>query len=128
MLSTGMRRILAITLTLLFGFTLAAPLFALNALTDLPECCRRNGRHHCMIGMADGAVATGISTAVPRCPHFPKATLAPLPHSFTPATTRRVGPPLFVHPASSPQTEARYRISFARSRQKRGPPAAVAAS
>jgi hypothetical protein len=116
-----MRRMLAITITLLLGFTLAEPLFAVDTASSLPQCCRRNGLHRCVNGMASGADMS-ISTVASRCPAFPKATAAPALNSFTLAVARSADTPLFVHPASTPQTEARYRIAFARSRQKRGPP------
>ena len=40
-----MRRMLAITIALLLGFTLTAPLFVASSSTMVPECCRRNGMH-----------------------------------------------------------------------------------
>lgn len=117
-----MRRALAITIVLLCGFSLAAPLFAVDSTSNLPECCRRNGAHHCAAGMMADSAARTVSTIAPRCPNFPKAIAAPLPHSFTPEPTRSNGTPLYAHPTAAPQTAARYRVAFARSRQKRGPP------
>jgi len=122
-----MRRLLAITITLLLSFTLAAPLFAIDSNSNLPECCRRTGRHHCDGSMTSSADRSFTSIGS-RCPAFPKATAAPTLHNFTPAVPRNVATPLFVHPCAPPQTEARYRIASARSRQKRGPPAALIAS
>jgi hypothetical protein len=121
-----MRRMLSISMTVLLGFLLAAPLFA-DATSSLPQCCRRNGMHHCTGEMASGAERS-FSSIGSRCPAFPKATAASAAHGFAIAMTRGGETPVFVHPAAAPQTEARYRIAFARSRQKRGPPAVTANS
>lgn len=115
-----MRRALAISITLLLGLTLAAPLFAASS-SSLPQCCRRNGAHHCSGEMAGGAERSFTAVGA-RCPAFPKATAAPTLHDFAVSAAGGAETPVFVHPTSAPQTEARYRVAFARSRQKRGPP------
>jgi hypothetical protein len=120
-----MRRLLAIAIIALLGTTLAAPLFA-SAASSLPQCCRRNGAHHCMAGMTDGAERS-FSRIAPKCPDYPRAAAVPSSQFFAAAGSGAAGAPLFTHPASAPQTGARYRISYARSRQKRGPPTATAA-
>ncbi len=117
-----MRRGLAITIVLVFGFSLAAPLFAVDAASSLPECCRRNGSHHCAGGMTTDPTARTVSSIAPKCPNFPKAIAATQLTAFTPEVTRSTGTPLYAHPAAAPQTAARYRVAYARSRQKRGPP------
>jgi hypothetical protein len=117
-----MRRLLAITIALLLGFTLTAPLFVSSSSTAVPECCRRNGMHHCMGQMVDPSSDKAFLHAVPKCPRFPVASPAPRLDSLVPNRSLSVSLPLFVRPASLPQTEARYRIAYARSRQKRGPP------
>src|SRR6185437_12395136 len=45
----SVRRLLALSLLLLFSFPLVSPLLALSSNSDanLPVCCRRNGVHHC---------------------------------------------------------------------------------
>jgi len=118
-----MRRALAITIVLLFGFSLAAPLFAVDVASSLPECCRRNGSHHCDSGMTADSGTRTISTIAPKCPNWPKSTPAPWPNNVAPSQAQGVDTPLYSHPESAPQTEVRYRVAFARSRQKRGPPA-----
>jgi hypothetical protein len=70
----------------------------------------------------DPSADKAFTNIAPKCPSYPKAIAAPFPHSFAPADGQGSGVALFVHPASAPQTEARYRVSYARSRQKRGPP------
>jgi hypothetical protein len=118
-----MRRLLAITITLLLGFTLVAPLFAFDAAGSLSECCRRNGRHHCAAGMTDEAGnSRTVSAIAPKCPSFPRAIAAPHSTGMKFVAVLNSGIPVFAMQSSAPQTEARYHISYARSRQKRGPP------
>jgi hypothetical protein len=119
-----MRRLLAITLVLLFGLPLAAPLFASDSASTLPECCRRNGRHHCAAAMTTRPASRQISTIAPKCPNWPKSTAAPAgPNEFAPSQTQGVVARIYASPNSAPQIQARYRVAYARSRQKRGPPA-----
>jgi hypothetical protein len=120
-----MRRALAITIVLLFGTSLAAPLFAVDVAGSLPQCCRRNGSHHCDSGMIADSSTRAVSTIALRCPNWPKSTAAPWPHDLAAPQSQSIGAPLYAHPESAPQTEARYRVAFARSRQKRGPPASL---
>jgi hypothetical protein len=134
-LSVRMRRLLAMTIALLLSFTLAAPLFDVSASATVPECCRRNGQHHCMgaamgagVGSAVGSMTSdpgsdpAFSGVAPQCPRFPVASPAPQPHSVVPHWAQTAGIPFSVRPASLREAEAQYRVSYARSRQKRGPP------
>jgi len=122
-----MRRALAITIIFLLSLPLAAPLFGFEA-SDLPACCRRNGMHHCMSGIVMAPGTPLISIIAPKCPSWPKAMAAPWAGGFACSRAHVIGLLLFAHPHSASQTNARYRICFSRSRQKRGPPAALAAS
>jgi hypothetical protein len=122
-LSVRMRRLLSMTIALLLGFTLVAPLFDVSASSTVPECCRRNGQHHCMGGMtSDTGSDPAISRVAPQCPSYPVESPAPQPHSFVPHWAQTSGTPFSVRPASLRETEAQYRVSYARTRQKRGPP------
>jgi len=42
---------------------------------DLPACCRRNGKHHCMMSMSERSQiadrAPAFSTPAEKCPYFP---------------------------------------------------------
>jgi hypothetical protein len=122
-----MRRAWAAILVVLFSFPLIAPAFASGPDdAQLPACCRRNGRHHCAMQMAEVALGNIPSRSVTlseKCPYAPFAR-GPLmlPHSFTPSPHRTVtapgqGPAVMVRAA-----EAGYRISADRARHKRGPP------
>lgn len=122
-----MRRAWAAILVVLFSYPLIAPAFASSPVdSQLPACCRRDGKHHCAMQMADmevGNIPSGLTTVSEKCPWAPFAH-GPLmlPHSFTPSPHRTIaglshGPALVVRAA-----EAGYRISADRTRHKRGPP------
>ncbi len=120
------RRTLSILLLLLVAMPLLAPLFAAQAAATLPVCCRRAGAHQCAGGdmMMRAMSDTGRTLSIIRtkCPAFPKAVAATLlqPALFSQVQSRFAA--IVAHPCGQPQTEARYRIAFSRSRQKRGPP------
>ena len=114
---------MAFAVALLIGLPLLAPLFALGSSSAVPVCCRRNGQHHCMGGMMQMPSSDqGAAIIGSRCPRFPIASMIPQMLGFVAGDASNTGVDLFVRPAALPQTEARYRIAFARSRQKRGPP------
>jgi hypothetical protein len=128
-----MRRTVAIFLLLIFGSFLSAPLLAAssNPSSNLPACCRRNGKHQCMMRMMEDDLGTRQVSAPPeKCPLFPHT----LPvtrvqnHVIASGVAGAIYAALQSHPACQAQSEAQQRISFDRSRQKRGPPAALVAS
>ena len=124
------RRLLAIAIVLILGLPAVSPLFALTGAGDpnLPACCRRDGKHHCM-GMAEmsSAIAStqtqaSTATLTERCP-FGSRSLPGTPHpDWTLRTSAAIFAGIVAHPSVSPQTESKRRISADRSRQKRGPP------
>jgi hypothetical protein len=122
-----MRRSIAVILLIAICSLASTPLIASTSdpYKNLPACCRRLGKHHCMMVMQEQVSSTGVSVPAEKCPMFPKGIL--------PGTVRAiwiaplVRRPLFVqalsYPAVLAQTEAHYRISYNRARLKRGPPA-----
>jgi len=119
-----MRRALATFLLAVFSFPLIAPALSADAQSNLPECCRRGGKHHCAMTM-DQAPATGVSfrSIQPRCPLYPSTPAAPAGQSVAVLkNASAIFGAVVSHPAICVQTEAGYRISFGRSSQKRGPP------
>lgn len=120
-----MRRAFAVLLVLAFSLPLIAPALASSfAEASLPACCRRNGKHHCMMpGMMTVSVPSKYHAVSEKCPYSPSAgTALMLPHALAmdhnPASgAAQAGPAELVREA-----EAGYRISFHRARQKRGPP------
>jgi hypothetical protein len=112
-------------LLVLFGFPLIVPAVRADSETKLPTCCRREGKHHC--GMASaGSPQTSGASARTKCPSYPVASAAPLfSNTILLNPSRIYFASIVSHPGVHSQTEALQRISFSRSRQKRGPPALV---
>ncbi|MGB7188624.1 MAG: hypothetical protein WBD10_00675 [Acidobacteriaceae bacterium] len=120
------RRILAISLLMLFALPFTMPLFgAEGTAASVPACCRRNGKHHCVMSMGSSRDSSA-PIVWQKCPYsiMPPAVLV-LP-SFTPSPSASIFAGVTRHPAVSAQVEARQRVSFDRARQKRGPPAFIA--
>jgi hypothetical protein len=125
------RRILSISLLLLFMLPLVSPLFAASTEdANVPICCRRNGRHHCTMasaaqrGTSDSNQAEAANFRE-RCPYnLVTPVTANLP--FVPDEIQTA---LFTGIVSSParhaQAEAGIRTSSDRSHQKRGPPSLI---
>ena len=118
-----MRRLLAILLLAAFGLPTAAPLLAQGQDLDsnLPACCRRNGAHHCALGMA--AQNNNAPTVSGRCPAFPQqiavATLIPV--AFLP-TQPSIKLPITTQSAVA-HAETQRHLSRERTHHTRGPPA-----
>jgi hypothetical protein len=121
-----MRRATSISLIMLFSFALIWPLLAPDAQAQLPACCRRNGKHHCMMGTMRGSSANGSTTISARCPCFPAGSCAVHSAAYKPETARQFYVEVVSKPARPAQTETLCRIAFLRSHQKRGPPALFA--
>jgi hypothetical protein len=118
-------RATAILLLVVFWAGVALPLFSASSDTSVPECCRRTGKHHCMMTdtmpMTDGIGLRAVPRKCPLCPTG--STVARHPYEFaTLPGSRQIGAWLFSQPQAKAQTEARYRIAYSRARQKRGPP------
>jgi hypothetical protein len=122
------RRFISITLLLMFTLPLVSPLFAAStAEVNVPLCCRRNGKHHCMMGKAaqhrsTDAPKVGTASLRERCPYNLTSSVA-VHIPFAPDQIQTaIYAGILSHPASHAQTEALLRISSTRSHQKRGPP------
>jgi hypothetical protein len=123
-----MRRLLAILLIAAFGFPAVAPLFAQgqDLESHLPACCRRNGAHHCAMGDTSNSNAPTVSE---RCPSFPQpgAVASHLRIAALTTTQPLIKLPLATQSATA-RAETQRRLSRERTRQKRGPPAALLAA
>ena len=127
-----LRRLVAIALLAVFGLPFAQSLFALTPKSDanLPACCRRNGKHHCMMSMAERREMSSnkpqFAPPVEKCPYCPAAlTLGHQTNPFSIATGQIVFLSSVGQSSVVAQTESKRRISRDRSRQKRGPPTFV---
>jgi len=122
-------RIIAAVLLLVFAGNTALPALFADPESNLPACCRRDGKHHCaMMDMAgidqDDGEAYWKSTPQ-KCAQFSKSGVSLCAGKTGPRGTFQVGPIVSSHPTVAAQTEVLYRISHSRSREKRGPPSLV---
>jgi hypothetical protein len=123
-----MRRLIALSLTMMFSWTLIAPIFGPGADANLPPCCRRNGKHHCMMrrmGQLSGN-RKGFTSVSEKCPCQPASTCAVSSPVFKPEAGKPFYTQVARRPAPAPRTEDFRCISFLRSHPKRGPPSPLA--
>ena len=123
-----MRRAIAISLMMLFSWTLIAPLFAPDAEANLPACCRRNGKCHCGMcwrGHRSGN-RKGFTTVAGSGPCCPASAYTPATPTYKPEAGEWFYAEVVRHPVRAPRTEALRRFSFLRSHPKRGPPTPLA--
>jgi hypothetical protein len=118
------QRISAIVLLVLFGFSPIVPAFP-DANSKLPECCRRDGKHHC--GAADQQASPSgvvVKAGWRKCASFPKGGAVPSHSKTVLLNAAQTGfAPILTCSIVQAHIDAFYRISFERSHQKRGPPA-----
>ena len=126
---SALRKLLAITLLALLGQPFVQPLLAWNATgkASLPACCRRNGKHHCIMSMAERLqlISRDPQFRAPRekCPYRQRSTALPIRgRTFISPVGQGIFADLTSQRAAVAQTESKFRISRDRSRQKRGPP------
>jgi hypothetical protein len=109
---------------MLFSWALIAPLFARDANSNLPACCRRNGKHHCMMRMMQPVSGDqkSFKSVSEKCPCFPPSICAVSSPTYKPEAVEQFCTEVVCHPSCAPQAEALHHISFLHSHQKRGPP------
>ncbi|MGD0796822.1 MAG: hypothetical protein ABR910_03775 [Acidobacteriaceae bacterium] len=129
-----MRRVLAITLLIACVSPLVQPILAATADPDaqLPACCRRHGKHHCSMRMADMMRMMSASNAAPAfeappCPLYPAPATPPTFATATLRTSLPLSAQLLRTPAPLVPIETRPAQTFTASANlKRGPPALLA--
>ncbi len=125
------RRLLSILLFWATLFPLIAPALSSGAMgqSTLPACCRRGGKHHCMmspemralmLGEQDGS--TRVGTPPEQCPYRQHSLAASHLQVFTSRAAATHPAFLLRQPSVAKQAECLRRIAFDRSHQKRGPP------
>ncbi|OJV41413.1 MAG: hypothetical protein BGO25_17050 [Acidobacteriales bacterium 59-55] len=125
------RRFISISLLLLFTLPLVSPLFAASTTdADVPVCCRRDGKHHCMMARTlerDSGNASQDRTASlrDRCPYnLATPAAVNLPFVLHEAQTGLISE-IVTASASPVRTETIHRNLFDNSHQKRGPPSLI---
>jgi hypothetical protein len=123
-----LRKLISILLLVVFGLPFVPQLFAATAKSEsnLPACCRRNGKHHCMMSASekqDGAkTSPEFRAPLEKCPYAPAAVAVSHHPATKIAASSAIYAEMLSHPSVRPQTESKRRISQDRSRSKRGPP------
>ena len=119
-----MRRLLSISLILLFWLGPFAAVLSGIDESRLPLCCRRHGAHHCADADADKAQSADSGQSVgasSRCPQFPAAVPAATTAAFASAA----------EPASAASVVGEFtpragrnaiRVGQSRTQADRGPP------
>ncbi|HEV2710660.1 MAG TPA: hypothetical protein VGU67_10635 [Edaphobacter sp.] len=123
-----MRRLLALSLLLLFSFPLVSPLFALSTNSDanLPACCRRNGAHHCQMKLQRSSISahqTTLTTISTNCPFYPGSAILVRHNDARLHAGARLFAESVNHTTVKAPTYAHVQIALDTAWQKRGPPA-----
>src|SRR5580704_11309241 len=120
-----MRRTFASLLLALFSFSLISPALLANSPSELPICCRRDGKHQCVISERQtSAGGTSVQSTQSKCPMFPRGNGAP-PNNYKPIFVP-VSVQFFAPDSAYPEISTRIdRAPHASTRgevNKRGPP------
>jgi hypothetical protein len=125
---SALGKLLAITLLALLGQPFVRPFLAWNATdkASLPACCRRNGKHHCILSLAERLQPTSrepqFHAPPEECPYRQRTTALPIRgRTLVSLVGQAIFADLTSQRAAVAQTESKLRISHSRSRQKRGP-------
>jgi hypothetical protein len=123
-----MRRTIALALTMLFCWTPIAPFFAPDAEANLPACCRRHGKHHCMMRAMErlGGRPSGVASVSENCPCPPTGACAIHAQIYKPESQETFPARVGVDPLRAPQIQSLFRLAAQRSHPKRGPPTSLA--
>ncbi len=123
-----MRRAIAISLLMLFSWTLIAPFIPANAESNLPACCRGHGKCHC--GMCSRghrpANPKGLITVAGKCPCSPASACTPASPTYKPQAAGAFQVEAVSHPVLVSPTEDKSHIVLLRAHPKRGPPTPLA--
>ncbi len=121
-----LRGLFALGGALYFALALLAPvLFAYQAESQLPMCCRRNGAHHCMMGRMDVGPGAGVS-ATGHCPAWPHALRAANTQAFVTTQEQTSSATLLQVAVVRVRNAELGRIARERQLSLRGPPTLVA--
>ncbi len=125
------RRLLSILLFWATLFPSIAPSLTTGAMgqSTLPACCRRGGQHHCEMSPEVRALllheddgSTRINAQPQQCPYRQHSLGASHLQTLAAGAAATHAAFSLHEPSAAAQAECLRRISFDRSRQKRGPP------
>ncbi|HLK18205.1 MAG TPA: hypothetical protein VKT81_04580 [Bryobacteraceae bacterium] len=124
--TSAVGRFVASALLLILACDTTLPALLTSPESNLPACCRRDGKHHCammeMLEKQQESAGPSWKTVAKKCPMFPRGTVASLTHESAPPASVRFADSLSTYSAVKAQTEVLFHISHSRARQKRGPP------
>lgn len=123
----SVRRLLALSLLLLFSFPLVSPLLALSANSDanLPVCCRRNGVHHCGMKVQrsnTSAHQVSVFTISTKCPFYPRPATLVRHHDARLHASANVLAEAINHSTVKAPASLHVCVALDTAWQKRGPP------
>jgi hypothetical protein len=120
----AVRRLFAILLVALFSFSLMAPALSSGAETNIPECCRRAGKHHCSTSSGSAQPSGPVFNSGGHCPLYPDSLLpTSVPSTFLAIFALALLFPVATEGAFRQLAAARFGSLFStRSHPKRGPP------
>ena len=119
-----MRRIVSIALLAVFSWQIAAPAFSPDAEANLPPCCRRHGKHHCMMRWMARQESghPAFTTVAESCPYGPAFLTAAHSSAYQPPAMSSFYTGSGSRPIFAPPAVYVARDTFLRGHPKRGPP------
>ncbi len=119
-----MRRIVSIALLAVFSWQFAAPAFSPDAEANLPPCCRRHGKHHCMMSrmVRQESGHPAFTRVTEKCPYGPASVTAAHTSAYQPRADSSFYTGSGSQSAVAPPTAPFAVNTFLRGHQKRGPP------
>jgi hypothetical protein len=121
----SVRRIVAAGLLCLLGQGWMAALLVSAPQSNLPACCRRNGKHHCGMSQAAGPAAydSSYAAAAPTCPLYPKTVPKALGGvQLFPFHAQRFLERIAAQKSPASPAVIQYLVSYTPAHPKRGPP------
>jgi hypothetical protein len=122
-------KFIASALLLILACDTTLPALLAGPESNLPACCRRDGKHHCamleMLEKQQENAGPSWKTVAKKCPLFPRGTVAFFADSASTPPAAGFAGLLSGASIVKAQTEVLFRISHSRTRQKRGPPSFV---
>jgi hypothetical protein len=126
-----MRRVLSISLILLYWLGPLASILPASDDSRLPACCRRHGAHHCAMSdalaarMAEAASGTLVLAAPSHCPMYPGGAIATTGPGHALASSPATPPLLVVQPQAPVADPSAACLNPVRTRAGHGPPSLI---